>query len=105
MDDLVERWKREKDILRSAQSLVDLQSQGPTHPQNQQEKPFEIQKRKDLARGMKRVNPVLVETSWPSTGNFVYSEPSLKRMKMTWDLNGDALFKDNGTACNTLFLL
>jgi len=101
LDELVERWKLESGIRKSAQSSLDLQSQGPTHTRNQQEKCFQSEKATDLGRGIKRPIP---ETPWPSTRSFVYSEPSLKRMKMNWDLNGDAPFKEDGTACSKPFL-
>ena len=101
LDELVERWKRERGLRKSVQSSLDVQSQRHTHTENQQEKTFQTEKTADLAHGIKRPNP---ETSWPSTGIFVYSEPSLKRMKMNWDLDGDEPLKEDGISCSNYFL-
>jgi hypothetical protein len=101
LDELVERWKRERGVGKSAQSSLEVQSQRHTHTQSQQEKIFQSETTADLARGTKRSNP---ETSWPSSGIFVYSEPSLKRMKMNWDLDGDAPVNEDGRSCSNSFL-
>jgi hypothetical protein len=98
LDELVERWKHERGIRESAQSSLDFQSQKHAHTQNQQAKTFQTEATADQARGTKRPNP---ETSWPSTAIFVYSEPSLKRMKMNWDLDGDAPLKEDGRSVSS----
>lgn len=96
LDDLVERWKYERAVRRSSQSASDLQSQDPNPVQHQQAKAVVTEGTVNPTRGNKRQSPVLMESAWPSSdGYFIYSEPSLKRMKMSWDLTDEESSKDD----------
>lgn len=97
LDNLVERWKYERAVRRSSQSASHLQSQDPSPAPDEPVKAVVTEGMVNPTRGNKRQSPALMESAWSSSdGYFIYSEPSLKRMKMSWDLTDGESTKDNG---------